>query len=402
MISFAQATDLISENVSARKSVKCSIRDVVGHVLAEDIESGIDVVSFRNAAMDGFAVRSNWLSACSESKPLTLPYKDTAFAGDARKAEYADGVAVKIMTGAPVPEGYDSVVRFEDTKYDNCHVSFFIPVGSRTNVREPGEDIERGQKLFASGDRLGQLDIGILASIGLAELSVHERPSVHIASTGNELVAPGTALKPGQLYNSNLYTLEPMVSPFSRAVQLDATVGDSEEQLRRLFESTADVIITSGGVSAGERDLVIAAAEAAGFQSLLHKVRIKPGKPFYFAKRNHQFLFGLPGNPLSTAVTCAVLVLPALKKMCGRSDFAINPVPARLSPNSVRKSGRMLIWPGMFKMDSGEIIAEFSNKRSSAALSALLDTDGLIIQSDVDDIESPKIEVIPWNQILSG
>ena len=401
MISFAQATKLISDNVSVNRSVKISIRDVVGHVLAEEIVSGITVVSFRNAARDGFAVRSVWLSTCSESEPLTMPYHKTAFAGDSETAGFSEGVAVKIMTGAPVPDGYDSVVQFEDTKYDDRYVEFHLPIDQRANVREPGEDITQGQKLFARGDRLGQLGIGTLARIGAAEVSVYERPSVHIATTGNELAPPGTPLEPGQLYNSNLYTLEAIVSAFSRSIHLDASVGDSDEQLRRLMESTADVIITSGGVSAGERDLVIGVAEAAGFESLLHKVRIKPGKPFYFAKRKQQLLFGLPGNPLSTAVTCAVLVLPALKKMCGWSDYALRPVPAQLSPDSMRKSDRLLIWPGTFKHEGGEIIAEFSDKRSSAALSALLGSDGLIIQSAFNDNAAPKIEVIPWNQILS-
>lgn len=401
MISFNEATKLIFDNVSVRRPVKLSISDVVGHVLAEDIVSAIDVVSFRNAAMDGFAVRSEWLAACSEAKPLTLPYKDTVFAGDSETAGFNEGVAVKIMTGAPVPDGYDAVVRFEDTKYDDRQVEFHLPPGPRANVREPGEDILQGQKLFASGERLGQLDIGILAGIGMAEVWVHERPSILVATTGNELAPPGMPLKPGALYNSNLYTMSAMVAPFSRSIRLEAAVGDSGDQLKRIMEHDADVIITSGGVSAGERDLVIGVAEASGFESLLHKVRIKPGKPFYFARRRHQLLFGLPGNPLSTAVTCAVLVLPALKKMCGWRDYELQSHPARLSPDSVRKSGRMLIWPGSFKSENGEIVAEFSSKRSSAALSALLGADGLIIQSDTSDAASPKVEVIPWNQILS-
>lgn len=401
MISFKQATELIFDNVSVRPQAQLPIQNAVGHVLAEDIVSGINVVSFRNAAMDGFAVRSEWLSACSEDKPLTLPYHDTAFAGDAGTPGYSEGVAVKIMTGAPVPDGYDAVVRFEDTKYDDRQVEFHLPPGQRANVREPGEDIQQGQKLFVSGDRLGQLDIGILASIGMAEVSVHERPSILVATTGNELLAPGEPLKPGALYNSNLYTMRAMVAPFSRSIFVQSAVGDSSDQLKKIMEHDADVIITSGGVSAGERDLVIGVAEASGFESLLHKVRIKPGKPFYFARREHQLLFGLPGNPLSTAVTCAMLVLPALKKMCGWPDYELRSQAARLSPDSIRKSGRMLIWPGTFQHANGEIVAEFSSKRSSAALSALLGTDGLIIQSETDDPANVKIEVIPWNQILS-
>jgi molybdopterin molybdotransferase len=296
------------------------------------------------------------------------------------------------MTGAPVPDGYDAVVRFEDTTYDDKQVTFHQAIGNYTYIRAPGEDVEAGQKLFKTGDRLGPLDIGLLASIGLPEVTVYNRPSVLIATTGNELVPPGDVLPPGAVYNSNLYTIEAMVSPFSRSLQRLTGVDDSVEQLQTIMASDAEVIVTSGGVSAGERDLVIEAAETAGFESIFHKIRIKPGKPVYFARRGDQLLFGLPGNPLSTAVTCAIFVLPALKKMVGWKNYRLSPMPAQ----------RMLIWPGSFTNSGGEILAEFSPKRSSAALSALLGSDGLIFQSIRDSAEPPTIKVVPWDQILSS
>ncbi|MCK4461935.1 MAG: molybdopterin molybdotransferase MoeA [candidate division Zixibacteria bacterium] len=402
MISFKEATQIILDNVSVLPKVERSIGDVVGYCLAEDVVSGIDVISYRNSAMDGFAVCAAWLSKCDGSSVVVLPYRDTLFAGDAQVTPFEEGVAVKVMTGAPVPDGYDAVVRFEDTTYDDKQVTFHQAVGDNAYVRASGEDVEAGQKLFTAGDRLGPLDIGLVASIGLSEVTVYSKPSVLIATTGNELVPPGDVLPPGAVYNSNLYTIEAMVSPLSRSVRHLTGVDDSVEQLQTIMVSDADVIVTSGGVSAGERDLVIEAAEAAGFEFLLHKVRIKPGKPVYFARRGNQLLFGLPGNPLSTAVTCAIFVLPAFKKMTGWKDYRLSPMPARLSPDSIRKTGRMLIWPGSFTNPGGEIIATFSPKRSSAALSALLGSDGLIFQSIRDSAEPPTIKVVPWDQILSS
>ncbi len=402
MISFKEATQTILDNVSVLPKVDRAIGDAVGYCLAEDVVSGIDVVSYRNSAMDGFAVCAPWLSECDGSSAVVLPYRDTLFAGDAQVTPCEEGVAVKVMTGAPVPDGYDTVVRFEDTTYDDRQVTFHQAVESGAYVRAPGEDIKTGQKLFRAGDRIGPLDIGLVASIGLSEVTVRNRPSVLIATTGNELVPPGDVLPPGAVYNSNLYTIEAMVRPFSRALQRLTGVDDSVEQLQTIMASDTDVIVTSGGVSAGERDLVIEAAEAAGFESIFHKVRIKPGKPVYYARRGDQLLFGLPGNPLSTAVTCAIFVLPALKKMVGWKDYRLSPMPARLSPDSIRKTGRMLIWPGSFTNTGGEILATFSPKRSSAALSALLGSDGLIFQSITDSTEPPAIEVVQWDQILGG
>jgi len=401
MISFTEATKAILDNAAVLPQVKRPISEAVGYCLAEDIISAIDVVSYRNSAMDGFAVRSDWLADADAGAPVVLPYRDTIFAGDAEVATFTEGVAVKVMTGAPVPDGYDAVAPFEHTSYDRQQVEFSAPIAAGAYVRQPGEDIKAGQRLFPTGHRIGRLDIGILASIGRAEVSVYNKPSMLVATTGNELTPPGTTLPAGSIYNSNLYTIEAMVSPFCRSLRRLAGVGDSVEQLQSIMANDADVIVTSGGVSAGERDLVIEAAEAAGFESVLHKVRIKPGKPVYFARRGSQLLFGLPGNPLSTAVTCAVFVLPALKKMSGWRDYRIHPRPARLSADSIRKSGRMLIWPGTFDCSGREIVVEFSPKKSSAALSAVLGSDGLIFQSTTDGSEMPTIEIVPWEQILN-
>jgi molybdopterin molybdotransferase len=402
MISFTDATRTILDNVAVLPVLKRDISETIGYCLAEGVVADINVVSYRNSAMDGFAVRSEWLPETESSDAVVLPYRDTVFAGDTKPAEFSEGVAVKVMTGAPVPDGYDSVVPFEQTTYDRQQVGFARPIVGGANVRQPGEDIKKGQQLFRAGHRLGRLDIGILASIGQPYVTVYDKPSLLVATTGNELVSPGTSLPSGSVYNSNLYTMEAMMRPFGRSLTPMTGVGDSIEQLQTVMAGEADVIVTSGGVSAGERDLVIAAAEAAGFESIMHKVRIKPGKPVYFARRGRQLLFGLPGNPLSTAVTGAVFVLPALKKMAGRRDFMLSPRPARLSPDSIRKSGRMLIWPGSFEYSQGETVAAFSAKKSSAALSALLGSDGLIFQSDTDSASPPTIEVVPWDQILGA
>ncbi len=404
MISYEEASQIIFDTITDLGTVSCPIEDAIGKVLSSDIVSPIDVSPFRNSAMDGFAVRAEWFDECSEQKPITIPIADVVFAGDTLKqTQVSDRQVIKVMTGAPVPQVFDSVVPFEHTTYDEHTVTFTKPVVTGQNLRQPGEDITRNQQLFPKGYRLRQLDIGILASIGLREVMVYRQPEVLIASTGDELIEPGTPLTDAHIYNSNTYTIAAMIQPFCHTWKRTPLVTDDTRALHTALKSDADVVITTGGVSAGERDLVLEAAESCGWEHVFHKIRIKPGKPVLFARRDKQVLFGLPGNPLSTAVTCAVFVIPALKKMCGYHDYTIQPVPAKLAPDSIRKSGRMLIWPGMIQQNGNEIIATFANKKSSAALSALTGTDGLIFQTVVENIngEPPQVAVVRWEQILN-
>ncbi len=407
MIEFEQACDLIFAHTQRLGKEQRLIEDTVGCVLAEDIASPIDVSPFRNSAMDGFAVRSEWLSNCSESQPMTLPIGRTSFAGDASAAKgpalHAPKAprAPKVMTGAMVPAECDSVVPFEDTDYDDMQVAFRRPVTTGAHVRSPGEDITQGQELLSAGSVLGPLDIGVLATIGMRTVATYRRPSLLILGTGDELTNPGHKLVEGKIYDSNTFALQALVSPFCEQVERVCGVRDREEEIARALDSDHDVVVTTGGVSAGERDLVVGMAEAAGWNPVFHKVRIKPGKPIYFAIRNKQMLFGLPGNPLSTAVTCSVFLIPALKKIVGSDNYRLGLQPASLAPEAIRKSGRKLIWPGMIRSETGQFRASFSPKRSSAALTALMGTDGLVFQAATDGRDNDvTVEVLSWDDIL--
>jgi molybdopterin molybdotransferase len=401
MIEFEQACDHIFAHTRSLGSEDRLIETAVGCVLDGDITSPINVSPFRNSAMDGFAVKSEWLSACSESQPLTLLIGSTTFAGDAATAKTAPSHASKIMTGAMVPSECDAVVPFENTEYDDRQVTFRRSIAAGANVRQPGEDITEGQKLFSRGTTLGPLDIGILATIGMRTVSTFRRPSILILGTGDELTNPGEELVDGKIYDSNTFTLQALLSPFCERVERVCGVRDVKEEIARALDSSHDIIVTTGGVSAGERDLVVDMAESAGWERVFHKVRIKPGKPVYFAVRNRQLLFGLPGNPLSTAVTCCIFLIPSLKKMIGFKNYRLSLKPAILAPEAIRKCARKLIWPGIIRNEAGQIVASFSPKKSSAALTAVLGTDGLVFQESTDGTRKDvKVEVVPWDHIL--
>ncbi len=299
-----------------------------------------------------------------------------------------------------LPDQFDTVVPFEDTDYTENMVRFLEPTVRGKHIREPGEDIVCGQKLFTEGMVLSRLDIGILATIGLRSVKTTRKPSMTILGTGDELTEPGEELIGDKIYDTNTFAIYSLAAPFCRKTDRVCKVADTKEELQKALDSPHDVLVTSGGVSMGERDLVTKIAESCGWQRVFHKVRIKPGKPVYFAVRGKQILFGLPGNPLSAVVTCSIFLIPALKKMAGFTDYRLRLMPAFLAPESVRNSKRKLIWPGYFKEDSGRLVALFSAKKSSAAVTALLGTDGLIIQ-DPAEVKSKEaaVKVVRWRHI---
>ena len=401
MIEFNEACELIFENTNQLGTDERLIENAIGWVLAQDVVSPISVAPFRNSAMDGFAVKSQWLMECSTDSPRVIPIGPTSFAGDSASSSVTDRHTLKVMTGARVPDGFDAVVPFEETDYNEDEVRFFKPVVPGRHVRQPGEDIVRGQKLYTAGTTLGRFDVGILATIGLRSVLTYRKPSIMIVGTGDELTNPGEELADGRIYDANTFTILSLVAPYCDKAERICRVPDRKEELQKALHSPYDVIVTSGGVSAGERDLVVDIAESCGWQRIFHKVRIKPGKPVYFAVRGKQVLFGLPGNPLSAAVTCSVFLIPALKKMAGFTDYRLCPKPATLATDAIRKSERKLIWPGFIREEAGHTVVSFSPKKSSAALTALLGTDGLIIQDSMNVGSGDVIvEAIPWSHIL--
>lgn len=398
MISYQEATELVFKSASKLGRINLELDKAQGCVLADNVVSPVDVPPFRNSAMDGFAVSFEQLENCSPENPVSLPLETTIFAGDILSEIQSRGSAVKVMTGAPVPSGFDCVVKLEDTKSGKHHVTFCKPAESGENIRPAGEDIVSGQTLFTRGHRLETFDIGILASIGLTNAPVYEKPSLQVVTTGDELVEPGEKLKQGQIYNSNRYTIASMLCGFCKKMEVISTVHDTFESLNAILNCEQDVIVTTGGVSAGEKDLLPAAAEANGWETMFHKVAIKPGKPIYFARKQNQLLFGLPGNPLSAAITCALFVFPALKRMAGYEKFKLQPTAALLDNSPEMKSDRTIIWPGKIWNRGKQTFASFSAKKSSAALSALLGSDGIIFQRDHD---SAEVEVVTWNQVFN-
>jgi molybdopterin molybdotransferase len=321
----------------------------LGRVLAEDVFSGLDVPPFANSAMDGYAVRSEDIHYASGKAPVVLDVVAEIPAGVIPHLELSPGTAARIMTGAPLPPGADTVIRFEETSeghHSSPHppgqVSIYRSAPRGENVRRVGEDIRRGQVTLTRGRSLRPQEIGVLAAIGQAKVLVHRRPRVAILATGDELVDIDEPLRPGQIRNSNEYTTAALVQryggePIMLGIARD-TVQDLTAKVRQGLQAHVDLFLTSAGVSVGDFDIVKNVLAAEG-RMHFWQVDIKPGKPLAFGIIENTPLIGLPGNPVAAVVAFEVFARPAILKLSGRSSLA-KPCVSAILEEDVHNSGR--------------------------------------------------------------
>lgn len=311
--------------------------DALGRVAAEDVVSARAVPAAANSAMDGFAVR-----AADVAQPgARLRIVGTAPAGSLLGGAVAPGAAAKIFTGSVIPDGADTVVKVEDTREADGAVIIAVAATPGQNVRLAGEDVAAGAVVVPAGTLIGPADLGVLASVGRATLTVHRRPRVAIVATGAELVEVDEEPGPGQVVNSNAYALVGAVREAGAEAVVLPIVRDRFEDIRdRLDEAArADVVLSTGGVSVGEYDFVKEALDALGVARRFWKVAQKPGKPLTFGTRGPTLWFGLPGNPVSALVCFAVYVRPALRRLAGHRLLHLPLVEATLAADQKKASG---------------------------------------------------------------
>lgn len=315
-----------------------------GRIAAGNIVSPLNVPGFDNSAMDGYAVRLADLQTGN-----ALPVAGKAFAGQPFNGEWPAGTCVRIMTGAPVPAGCDAVVMQEETEQTDDGVRFIANVKAGQNIRRAGEDITRGATVFAAGQKLTVAELPVLASLGIADIDVIRKVRVAVFSTGDELQLPGQPLKEGQIYDTNRLGVHLMLEQLGCEVINLGIIPDDPEKLRAAFieaDKSADVVISSGGVSVGEADYTKTMLEELG-EIAFWKLAIKPGKPFAFGKLEHSWFCGLPGNPVSAALTFYQLVIPLLAKLSGN---IASPLPER---QRVRAATRLKKSPGRLDFQRG-------------------------------------------------
>ncbi len=320
MINLNEAVDLVLAAVQPLTAERVPLLEALGRVAAADVVSSEDVPSFDNSAMDGFALRGADLGA-AQGDGLAVVFEIPA--GRVATAPLGPGEAARIMTGAPLPRGADTVVQVEHTEERDGRVFVRTAPAVGGNVRGAGDDVRRGDVVLPRGAPIGPAEIGLLTSIDVEELPVARRPRVAILATGSELVPPGRPLGPGQIRNSNSFTNWGQTLAAGAEPVLLGIAPDDRDETRRLISRALeeDVVITSGGVSVGDYDFVKEIEEELGVERRFWGVATKPGKPFAFGVRDGRLVFGAPGNPVAAMVSFELYIRPALLAMQGRRDI---------------------------------------------------------------------------------
>lgn len=320
MISVNEAKDIVRNNIEPLTPITMPLQQASGYVLAEDIYASIDIPAFPQSAMDGYAFAFNDYKA---GQRLEIAGKVPA--GVSKTFDNLSNKAIRIFTGAPVPEGADTVVMQEKAVVENKELLILdkqLVKGS--NVRLKGSEIESGALALPSGSFLSPAALGFLAGIGVSEVKVISKPRVTIIVTGKELQNPGKPLLPGQVYESNSITIKAVLQQLQITDAAVVLVDDDLEVLKNALENallTSDVVLLTGGISVGDYDFVLQASEECGVKKLFHKIKQKPGKPLYFGKKGEKIVFGLPGNPSSVLTCFYEYVIPAVEELTGREDI---------------------------------------------------------------------------------
>jgi molybdopterin molybdotransferase len=426
MISVEQALEKILSYVDVLEAEEVPILDSPGQVLAEDISSSINIPPLDNAAMDGYAVQAKDTDGASHQSPRFLRVIDTVIAGSISEQEVKPDTAIRIMTGAPVPKGADSVVRFEDTDEDQrkksatetavSEIGILCKAKAGLNIRRAGEDVTKGPIVLKKGTVIRPAEVGVLASLGKNKVTVVRRPVVAILATGNELVEIEQPLPAGKIYNSNTYSVAALVQRYGGVPKILGIALDNEASLVTKLRqgSDADMLITSGGVSAGDYDMVKDVLAKEG-EITFWTVRMKPGKPLAFgtikgvnqtgATRNIPHL-GLPGNPVSSMVTFELFARPAILKMMGKKNLTKPTVEAVLEETIVNTGGRRVYTRAVVEKRGDNYFARLTGPQGSGILTSMSLANGLVIvpedKAEIKAGEVAQVIMLDWNEELNS
>lgn len=367
------------------------LNEATGRVLGEDLISPRAMPPWDNSAMDGFALRAEDTRDASAETPVTLDVLGTVHAGDTPQVSVRPGGAVRIMTGAPVPEGTTGVIPIERTRLAEARVEVLSVVDDGAFIRRRGEDIQEGTVVVAAGTRLTPAGIGVAAALGHAHLRAHQRPRVAIISTGDEIAEVGTHVSDNEIYSSNSYGLIALCQASGALPTYIGIASDTRDALRTHLEAAAscDVVLTTGGVSMGERDFVCEVLDELGADIKFWKVAQRPGHPLMFGTLGRRRLvFGLPGNPVSTLVSFYQYVRPALLAMQGHTQIFAPRVQATMVGEEKTRGDRAYFVRGVLTYADGQYTVTSTGAQGSGILSSMVRANALIhVPADVQKLE---------------
>ena len=398
MTTCSDALRLILDSVVPLPARPTALCDALGLVLAERVVSPETVPPFTNSAMDGYAVRHDDVAQVSAESPALLEVLSDLPAGSVATEAVRPGTAIRIMTGAPIPDGADSVVPVEATVSEASRVRIAAPVKRGANVRLAGEDLRAGEELLPAGFALSPASLGVLASVGLAEASVRPRVRVAVLTTGDELVDASAKPGPGQIRDSNVHTMRGQVVAFGAVPIPIPRVPDTREAVTAALtraRAEADVIVTNGGISVGDYDFIKAVLGGFGAREVFWKVKQKPGGPLGFWLWDGTPVFGIPGNTVATMVCMEEYVRPALRKLMGHAKL-LRPEVTATFEGGFRKSapdGKVHLIRVRARREGERVVVSPSGPQGSGILSSMLRANALAL------VPADTLELTPGDEL---
>lgn len=399
MLSVDEARDIVLKAVKKLDVETRAISDALDYYLSDSIISPSNVPPFDNSAMDGFAVVSDDTKVATAKKPVRLRIVGMVRAGESPASAVRTGECLQIMTGAPMPEGADAVVIVEDTRTEDGYALLTAPVDAGDNVRGCGEDIRESDLIMRAGTQLRPQEIGVLASLGIASVKVMRKPVVTVLTTGDELVSIGEELAPGKIRDSNRYSLRSLLVKMGCTPIELGIIRDRRKDMISAFRKAvrdSDVVMSTGGVSMGEYDLVRETISSLG-KLLFWKVNMKPGKPLLFATIHGKPVFGLPGNPVSCMVSFELFARPALLKMMGSAVLLADELVAKTVSPITKLIGRSEFKRGRMWREGGDLLVDLTGPQGSGILMSVVRANCLIhLPEETGSVsEGEEVRILP-------
>jgi molybdopterin molybdotransferase len=400
MISVDEALDRILSHIRPLGFEKASLFDSLGRVIAEDVSARRNIPPLDNSAMDGYAVRWEDIRNASQDHPIRLEVIEDLPAGFISTRTLEIGKAIRIMTGAPVPKGADTVIPVEESKKENGFALIFKAAALGENIRKSGEDVKKGDRVISKGDTIRPAEVGMLASVGRSFIYVSQRPVVAILCTGDELVDVDGDADEVKIISSNSYSLGAQVKECGAIPLQLGIAGDRREDIAQKLQQgiRADVLISSAGVSVGDYDFVKDVLKDLGMEMVFWKVAMRPGQPLAFGTIGGKPVFGLPGNPVSSMISFEQFVRPSLLKMMGHRQL-FRPVIEAVLKEEIRKTtGRRYFIRGAVSSERNQYVVTTTGEQGSGILRSMVRANGLIVIPEDREIvragEKVKVQLL--------
>jgi molybdopterin molybdotransferase len=381
MISVEEALNRILETIVPLALEKVNILDALGSIVGEDVCANRNVPPKDNSAMDGYAIRWQDTLGASKEHPVILTVIEDIPAGTIPHKRVGTGEASRIMTGAPIPNGADSVMRMEDTEKNGQQVKIFAGAKKGQDIRGAGEDVKEGEKVICRGEVIRPAEIGMLATLGRSFISVYQTPVVAVLATGDELVDIDEKPTPWQIISSNSYSIAAQILECGGIPLQIGIAKDTREDLVAKFKAAmrADIIVSSGGVSVGDYDLVKDIMKEVGNNMQFWQVAMRPGKPLAFGSLEGIPVFGLPGNPVSSMVSFEQFVRPSILKMMGHKNLFRKTVRATTKEDITKKKGTKHFIRCTVEYEDGKYSVTTTGEQGSGILKSMVRANGLIV-----------------------